>query len=138
MKEITVRLGQDTPAYAEFKMTVPDNATNDEIVGMVKDVAYDKSCDLNFDSSFDWTGLRAVEILDESMECIASDVPVEPSGEDMGLVAKSVLTGAVSPLALLQEAERQGVCVNPDVAAIFQEAAKRFDDGGVIKTRLRG
>jgi hypothetical protein len=80
-------------------------------------ISGDKAGDLVFKPSWDWTGLRIVEIEDSRLGVLADDLPLEASGEDLGLIAHSVLRGQILPIELLHEAERQGVKVDPKIAA---------------------
>lgn len=117
MKKIVITYGKDTPAYAEKAIEVADDATHDQILQAAKDAA-DGAHDLVFDPSYDWTGYRIVDITTADGECIANDIPLERSGEDLGLVAQNVLSGACAPQALLDEAERQGITnMDPSVRA---------------------
>lgn len=113
---ITVTLGQDTPAYANLTLSFPGTATDDDIIEHVQRVASDRAADMVFDPSFDWSGLRATEIVDETGRCLASDIAIERSGEDLGLVAEAALKGLVPITALIEEARRQGIRVDPRVA----------------------
>ena len=131
MKKIVITLGQDTPAYVNYAMEVSNDATDEQIVGLVKESAVKRAEDLVFEPCWDWVGLRVVEIADQDGHVIANDIPINASSEDLGIVARNVLSGHVGPLALLQEAERQGVKVDPVFAVNFtafatQSMAKYF------------
>lgn len=116
--KVIVTWGQDTPAYATEEVVVPDDASDEQIVAAVKEKA-DGVGNIVFDPSYDWTGLRIVDVTKEDGECVANDVAIEPCGEDLGIIARGVLTGMVSPMALLHEAERQGINVHPKVAEMI-------------------
>jgi len=109
MKQITVTYGQDTPAYADATIKVPDDATPEFIIQAAKDFVDDAIDDLEFDPSYEWTGTRIVSISDSNGTRIAGYIPIEPSAEDIGLVTQTALSGKCGMMAIIQEAERQGI-----------------------------
>lgn len=109
---VTITYGQDTPAYATVKLDVPDDATDETIIDMAKAKA-DEVGDLVFEPSYDWTGLRIVDITLDNGECVANSIPLEPSGEDLGLECSLWLRKRSSFAALRAEAERQGILAAP-------------------------
>ncbi len=118
MKKVYITYGQDTPAYANSILDVPDAATDEEIIAAAKSVEIG---DLVFDPSYDWAGARIVELSEVATgRVVATDIPLEISGEDLGLIAQMVLSGQVKPKALLDEAERQGLSVSPEVAEFLR------------------
>jgi hypothetical protein len=119
-KKIRVELGQDTPAYASFELTVGADLTDADIINLVKEQAENQSGDLVFEPSYDFSGLRVVSATHANGDTIAEDLPIEPSPEDLGIVAMGVLKGTVAPNQLIMEAERQGVDINPEVASMFE------------------
>jgi hypothetical protein len=137
-RKLLVTLGQDTPAYADLDIDVPADATPDRIIEIAKEkaihfVGADEN-NLQFIPTGDWTGLRIVAITEQTSEgfvCLAEDVSIEPSGEDLGIVAKGVLTGTVPAGALLHEAERQGISVCPRVKTLLADADVVQTDDGV-------
>lgn len=122
MKKILVYVlyGQDTPAYADTVIEMPADATLEQVTEAAKAV---DTGDLVFKPSYDWAGLRIVEMTEVATGTVlANDVPIERSGEDLGLVAVNVLSGATGIMALVHEAERQGITVAPGVLAALQQA----------------
>ena len=121
--KVIVTWGQDTPAYAEstIEIEVQGDATDANIIAAVKAKA-DTVGDLVFLPSWDWSGLRIVDITKADGACVANDIPIEPCGEDLGIVAHEVMTGTAGPMALVHEAERQGINVHPDVARAIESA----------------
>jgi hypothetical protein len=125
MKRITVTLGQDTPAYASFEFDVVDDATNEDIINRIQEQAENQAGDLVFEPSYDFSGLRVVSAAHVRRfggigDTIVEDLPIEPSPEDIGIVAMAVLKGTLAPNQLIMEAERQGVAINPEVASMFE------------------
>lgn len=117
---VYVLYGQDTSAYADTVIEVPADATLEQITEAAKAV---DTGDLVFKPSYDWAGLRIVEMTEVATGTVlANDVPIEISGEDLGLVAVNVLSGATGIMALVHEAERQGIAVAPGVLAALQQA----------------
>ena len=117
MRKIILTWGQDTPCYVDQDMEVPDDTTPEQMLALAREQA-DNVGSLVFDPSYDWSGLRlvaAVEFIDGEEICHAEDVPMEVSGEDVGIVAQGVLRGTVPVGALVQEAERQDIDVSPAV-----------------------
>lgn len=119
--KVTVTWGQDTPAYATEVIEVPDDANDGQIIEAVMARA-DAVGNLVFDPSYDWTGLRAVEISAPDGRVIDNDVAIEPSGEDLGLVVRNVMSGAVSLEAMLHEAERQNIVPAQEVIGALKLA----------------
>ena len=121
--KVIVTWGQDTPAYAEstIEIEVQGDATDANIIAAVKAKA-DTVGDLVFRPSWDWSGLRIVDITKADGTCVANDIPIEPCGEDLGIVAHEVMTGKAGPMALVHEAERQGISIHPDVARAIESA----------------
>lgn len=111
--------GQDTPAYADTILEVPLDATDEQIIEQAKAFEFG---DLVFDPSWDWSGARIVEIADTGSDgrIVAADVPLEVSGEDLGLITQLVLRGQSHPKALLEEAERQGLVVEPSIRSFLE------------------
>lgn len=120
MKKIRITYGQDTPAYATKVLSVPDNATPEAMIQSAKDYADDAIEELDFDPSHDWTGLRIVSIDTPDQGCIASHIPIERSGEDLGLVAQNVLSGSCGMMALIHEGERQEMKIAPSVRHLIE------------------
>ena len=121
--KVIVTWGQDTPAYAEstIEIEVQGDATDENIIAAVKAKA-DTVGELVFLPSWDWSGLRIVDITKADGACVANDIPIEPCGEDLGIVAHEVMTGKAGPMALVYEAERQGIDVHPSVARAIESA----------------
>jgi hypothetical protein len=109
MKKITVTYGQDTPAYADKTLEVPDDATSESIIQAAKDFADDAIDTLVFEPSHDWTGTRIVSINTPDGTCIAGDIPIDTCAEDLGLVTQTALSGNCGMMAIIHEAERQGI-----------------------------
>ena len=126
--QVVITAGQDTPAYATAVISVAPDATDQQIVEAAKSAVESLVDNLIFDPSYDWSGLRLVEIAKEDGTVVAGDIPIDPSGEDLGLVTQNVLSGACGIAALEQEAERQGLRVDSrtsqalDLAAKFRQA----------------
>lgn len=102
-KKIVVQLGQDTPAYASFSMDADTSMEN------IKTEARRQASNLTFTPSWDWSGLRIVDITGSDGTCLGSDIALERSGEDLGLVAENWLHGTIPFSSLRAEAERQGI-----------------------------
>ncbi|MGC8732664.1 MAG: hypothetical protein ACP5RC_10435 [Halothiobacillaceae bacterium] len=116
MMELIVTLGQDTPAYADVTVEVPDGASEETVIAAAKDAA-DQAGSHVFTPSYDWSGLRVVEVTGPDGECLAADIAIEPSGEDLGGAASSVLRGSTPFAALIDEAERLGFAVHSEISA---------------------
>ena len=101
--KIVVQLGQDTPAYATFIMDA-DASMED-----IKTEARQQAGNLTFKPSWDWSGLRIVDITRNDGACLGSDIALERCGEDLGLVTENWLRGIIPFSSLRGEAERQGV-----------------------------
>lgn len=137
-RKVLVTLGQDTPAYVDLDLAVPTDATPDQIIQIAKEKAISfaegDEDNVQFIPSYDWTGLRIVAITEstpEGLAYLAEDVVIESSGEDLGIVAKGVLTGTVPASALLQEAERQGINVCPNLSRLLANDQVTEVAGGV-------
>ena len=117
-KTVHVAYGQDTPAYAEIELAVPADATNEQIVELVKAKAMADAENMTFEPNFEWTGLRIVAIRDDSqIDLVATDVPIVASADDLGRAAQLALNGRGDfHRGVLSEAARQGFKVQPKVA----------------------
>lgn len=118
---VDVIWGQDTPAYAEQTIEVPDDLDDAAIIEAVKAAAAGAD-ELEFDEARDWTGLRAVEVRIRGGRVVAEGVPICPSHEDLGIVAANFLSGASGALSLVLEAQRQGFPVAPKVEDLLAPA----------------
>ena len=121
MKRFVITWGQDTPAYATSVLAVADDATIEDVIKEAKRQA-DATRGLVFEPSHDWTGLRIVQIDDQDGFPVSDSIAISTSGEDIGLVCQSVLSGHVNIEALLHEADRQNIPVHPDVAKALRQA----------------
>ena len=138
MKKVSITYAQNTPAYATTELEVPDDASDERIIEAAKAHA-DHVGDLVFDPSFDWEGLRILDIYERDGKCVARDIPIdEPSSDtEMSRVARGVLTGAVAFSELRSQARRDG-CLPADVAGAVEgakfdvavEAVRAWDEHG--------
>ena len=126
-KKIRVELGQDTPAYASFELTVGADLTDADIINLVKEQAEEQAGDLVFEPSYDLSGLRVVSATHANGDTIVEDLPIDPSPEDIGIVAMDVLKGTVAPNQLIMEAERQGFSVRPEVVEMFKRFSLAYE-----------
>ena len=121
MKRFVITWGQDTPAYATSILEVAEDATIEDVIEEAKRQA-DATRGLVFEPSHDWDGLRIVQIEDQDGTPISDSIAISPSGEDLGVVCQSVLSGHVNIEAILHEADRQNIPVHPDVAEGLRQA----------------
>lgn len=138
MKKVSITYAQNTPAYATTELEVPDDASDERIIEAAKAHA-DHVGDLVFDPSFDWEGLRILDIYERDGKCVARDIPIDQPSSDteMSRVARGVLTGAVAFSELRSQARRDG-CLPADVAGaavgakfdVAVEAVRAWDEHG--------
>ncbi len=119
-KKIMVKLGQDTPAYADFFMDA--GASIDEI----KAEALKRAGKITFTPSFDWSGLRIVEITGPDGASLGGDIPLQPCGEDLGLVTENWLRGMIPFASVRGEAERQAILREPSDAYPMRELQAEY------------
>lgn len=133
--KIIATFGQDTPAYADMEIEVPDGASEDQIRAAVLDRA-DEVGNMEFAPSYDWTGLRVVSVTAPDGDCLLENIPIEPSGEDLGLEAMLWLRGRSTFVNVLAETRRQGILSPVDVPPpnlcfdLVIEAMRSWDEGG--------
>lgn len=83
-KQVVILFGQDTPAYATATVEIPEGA---DPLQYVKDNSGDILDDVEFEPSYDWDGLRIVEMRCGS-EVLVNDEPVgRMPYYDIGLLA---------------------------------------------------
>lgn len=103
---IRITLGMDLAAYAETTLTVPDTATNEEIIEAAREAS--ASDDLVFDE--DWntrSDLRIVSARDAAGNYLIQDHHFEPGYVDPGVAVRDWLNGAPKGLsAVVDEAVR--------------------------------
>ncbi len=128
MKKLVITWGQDTPCYATSVMEMPDDATTEQIVEAAKRRALEAQENLIFDPSYDFSGLRIVDISESEGATVACEIAIERCGEDLGLVCENVLNGRTRATAIIHEAERQGININEDVhvALSMLQEVERF------------
>jgi hypothetical protein len=115
MKKLVITWGQDTPCYATSTIDVPDDATTEQMIDAARSHANEVNENLVFDPSFDFSGLRIVDISEANGGTVACEIAIEPCGEDLGLVCENVIKGRVGPMAIVFEAERQGIAIDADM-----------------------
>lgn len=121
MRSLLVTWGQDSAFYADQVLQVPEDATAEQVVEIAR-AQSDKVSELDFEPNYEWSGLRIVSIMDSTGRIVASDIPVEPSGEDLGIAARGALAGRAPLQALLHEADRQGIATSPYVTTALEIA----------------
>lgn len=134
MKTVNICLGQDTAAYANFDLLVPDDLDGEQLNELIREQSRAKveAGALDFIPECDYSGLRIVDVEDKSTgEHFLEDEALDKVPYDLGLAAENFLKGLTSYGALVAEAVRQGVlsCAEDAPPAPGIEAATTRQEG---------
>ena len=112
MLKLRVCVRADTPAYTNFDVEVPDNATKDQIRAVVDQQfrEKDEAGELEYDVAFEFSGRKIISANAGGLgKTIVEFEPLEFIPHDMGIEAQLYLTGQISHEEFLAKARANGI-----------------------------